>query len=359
MRAVAVYPYEHRVRIIDHAEPQIISPWDVKLRMLEVGVCGTDKDICTYRWGSPPRGWDYFVLGHESLGEVVEVGREVRSLVPGDLVVSVVRHPCSHSHCHPCQAGRQDFCATGDYAEHGIKGMHGFMTELIVEHQQNLHRVPRELRDVGVLVEPLTIVEKVLLQLASIRLRLPSAPQRAVVLGAGPIGLLGAMALINAGFETWVYSRSPGPNPKADIAEAIGAHYISSSVEPVERLSARIGPIDVVYEAVGGSQIAFDLLQHLAPNGIFIFTGIPAREESVQVQAHDLVANLIMKNQIVMGTVNAGADAFEAAVRDLSVFQTRWPGALRSLITGRYPLEEFHVPVFGEAAGIKNVLVVQ
>ena len=156
--------------------------------MLEVGVCGTDKEICAFAYGSPPPGSDHFVLGHESLGEVVETGPGVADLRAGDLVVSTVRLPCSDADCAPCRAGHYDFCMTGHYREHGIKGLDGFMTELVVEDRHNLHPVARDLRDVAVLVEPLTIAEKALIEVREIQQRLPwgGGPHRAVVLGAGP-----------------------------------------------------------------------------------------------------------------------------------------------------------------------------
>src|SRR5262249_35488972 len=189
---------------------------------------------CAFQYGTPPDGESRLVIGHESLGEVVEVGAGVTHVEPGDLVVPMVRRPCPHAHCAACRAGRQDFCFTGDFAERGINGLHGFMTELVVDDAQYMHVVPAALRDVAVLVEPLTIAEKALLQVDDIQERLPWAcaptpgaprptPHRAVVLGAGPVGLLGAMALAARGFDTSIYSRERAPNPKARLAEAIGA----------------------------------------------------------------------------------------------------------------------------------------
>src|SRR5262249_42349905 len=165
--------------------------------------------------------------GEEWLGEVVEVGPAVARVRPGDLVVPTVRRPCPQAACRACRNSRQDYCFTGDFRERGIKEAHGYMAEFVVEDEKYLNRVPAELRDVGVLVEPLTIAEKALAQIWHVQKRLPwSAPgipeaergrgHRAVVLGAGPVGLLGALGLVTAGFETYVYSRSPAPNPKAE-----------------------------------------------------------------------------------------------------------------------------------------------
>src|SRR5438045_3142357 len=232
MKAVAVFPGAREVKLIERDSPRLASATDVKLRMLEVGICGTDREIAAFQYGTPPAGSDHLVIGHESLGEVVEVGSAVTRLAPGDLVVPMVRRPCAHEDCMACRAGRQDFCFTGDFSERGIKNLHGFMTETVVDEERWMHLVPPALRDVAVLVEPLTIAEKALMQVDQVQQRLPwacavepgkprTACHRAVVLGAGPVGLLGAMALAAAGYDTSVYSRERAPNPKADLVAAI------------------------------------------------------------------------------------------------------------------------------------------
>src|SRR5262245_26278385 len=175
MKAIAVFPAEKRISIVDHAAPEISGPTEVKLRMLEVGVCGTDREICRFDYGIPPGGEPYLVIGHESLGEVVEVGAGVSRVKAGDLVVTMVRRPCPHDDCYACRAGRQDFCHTGDFTERGIKGAHGFMTEFVVDDEQYMNVLPAGLREIGVLVEPLTIAEKALIQLRQVQQRLPWA----------------------------------------------------------------------------------------------------------------------------------------------------------------------------------------
>ena len=244
---------------------------------------------------------------------------------------------------------------------------HGFMTEYYVEEEQFLSFVPSELRPVAVLVEPLTVAEKGLAQVWKIQERLPwAAPEgaeggrgagrRAVVLGAGPIGILGAMALLVNGFETYVYSRSAAPNPKSELVEAIGAKYISSLTTSVEELTAKVGTIDLVYEAVGLSRVAFDVLKVLGTNGIFVFTGIPSPHPPMGVDADLIMRNVVLKNQVVVGTVNADRPAFQAAIRDLGAFLYRWPDQLRSLITGRYRIDSYKELLLSERTGIKNVI---
>jgi threonine dehydrogenase-like Zn-dependent dehydrogenase len=346
--------------------PTITAPTQVKLRMLDVGVCGTDREICAFDYGTPPAGGSHLIIGHESLGEVVEVGPTVTRVKRGDLVVPMVRRPCHHEHCAACRHDRQDFCFTGDFHERGIKEAHGFMTEFVVDDEKYMNIVPPELRDVAVLVEPLTIAEKALAQVWQVQRRLPwacpiaRAPaehcHRAVVIGAGPVGLLGAMALVNFGFDTTVYSRGVAPNPKAAVVEAIGAHYLDAKTVPVDALPERIGNIDLIYEAAGASKVAFDAMKVLGTNGIFCFTGVPGRRGPIEVDTDLIMRNLVLKNQVVLGTVNAGRETFEAAIADLATFNTRWPQAVRALITGRFPLTAHHALLLDPPAGIKNVL---
>jgi len=362
MKAIAVRPAAREVALIEQDEPTIERPTDVLLRMLDVGVCGTDREICAFQYGTPPDGCDHLVIGHESLGEVVEVGPAVSRLRPGDVVVTMVRRPCDHDHCAACRGGRQDFCFTGDFTERGIGKRHGFMTEMVVDDERYMHVVPRSLRDVGILVEPLTIAEKALIQVDQVQDRLPwlatGAPgsRRALVIGAGPVGLLGAMALIARGFDTTVYSREQAPNPKADVVASIGAHYVSATDTTLPQLAERIGRIDLVYEATGASTVAFETMKILGTNGIFVFTGVPGRKAPIEIDTDTIMRNLVLKNQIVFGTVNAGPDAFQAAIRDVGSFAERWPAAVRALITGRYPAEAYRDLLLGPATGIKNVL---
>ncbi len=369
MRAVGVFQGRKEVRLVDHDAPKITANDEVRVRSLEVGICGTDKEICTFVYGAPPSGFEYLVIGHESLGVVEEVGSHVRGLKPGDLVVPSVRRPCPEADCQPCRQELQDFCATGKFVERGINQRHGFMTEFYVEHEQFLNFVPAHLRDVAVLVEPLTVAEKGLAQAWKTQQRLPwiapDAPPgqpgkglNAVVMGAGPVGILGAMALVASGFRTYVYSRSQKPNPKADLVESFGATYISAETDTPDDLARRVGNIDLVYEALGVSKISFEVMRVLGQNGIFVFTGIPAPKGPVSILGDEIMRNIVLKNQAIVGTVNADRAAFQNAIRDLGLFMERWPAALKSLITGRYSIDSYQDLLMGDKdrSSIKNVI---
>jgi threonine dehydrogenase-like Zn-dependent dehydrogenase len=357
MRALAVFPAERAVRLIDHPEPRLASPTQTKMRVLDVGVCGTDREIASFEYGTPPECCDYLILGHESLSEVVEIGSQVSRVKPGDLVVMSVRRPCPHPECVACREGRQDFCYTGDFTERGIKQNHGYMTDFVVEEDRYLNPVPRELRDVAVLVEPLTIAEKSLEQLWTVQTRLPwNHPRRAVVLGAGPVGILGAMALKAEGFDVSVYSRS-AKDARNELVDAIGAQYIAAETHSVDEIARLAGPIDVVYEATGASGLAFDVLKHLGPNAVFIFTGVPGRKQPIPVDTDEIMRNMVLNNQVVVGTVNASPQAFQSAIQHLGVFLHRWPDALRSVIAERFPLDRA-LDALESRHGAKNVIAV-
>jgi threonine dehydrogenase-like Zn-dependent dehydrogenase len=365
MQAVAVFPRSRELRLIEHEEPHIMQPTEVKLRVIEVGICGTDKEICRFEYGSPPAGEDYLIIGHEALGEVVEVGPEVAGLHVGDLVVPMVRRPCTDPQCRPCRTGHQDFCASGGFTERGIKERHGFMAEYIVDDARYMNVVPPELRDVAVLVEPATIAAKALFQTRAILQRYPwfdpqmlTGPKdrtyHALVLGAGAVGMLGAMALQNFGFETYVYDRAAAPNPKSELVESFGAIYVAE--EKTSEFAHLVGEVELVYEATGASELAFRAMRVLAPNSIFIFTGVPALNAPVRLDADLIMRHLVLKNQVIFGTVNAGKEAFEAAIRTLATTNRRWPAAVHTLITDRYPLQAYRKLLVGKTGGIKNVL---
>ncbi len=368
MKAVAVFPESQQVKLIEQDVPQLAQPDQVMLRLLDVGICGTDKEICSFEYGTPPPGNDHLVIGHESLAEIVQVGSAVERLRVGDLVVPSVRRPCPRTGCLACRSGHQDYCYTGEFTERGIKEAHGYMTEYVVDYERYMNVVPPDLREFAVLAEPLTIAEKALGQIFWMMQRRPpwldpQTPRRerggglsALVLGIGPVGVLGAMTLAMAGFTTYVYSREVPPNPRIDLVNAIGATYVSSQAETFPDLAARIGNIDLVYEAVGHSHFALQALQVLGTNGIFVVTGVPGLQALTESDPARLMRDMVLKNQVLLGTVNAGPEAFASALRDLDAFRRRWPAVVRTLIAGRYPPEQAPDLFQGRPAGIKTVI---
>jgi glucose 1-dehydrogenase len=323
MKAIAVFPRQKKVELIDFPEPKIEADTQIKLKILDVGICGTDREICQFKYGTPPSGSDFLILGHESLGEVVEVGSGVTDLKIGDMVVTMVRRPCPHLYCQACQAGRQDFCYTGDFKERGINGLHGFMTEYIVDDQKYMLRVPANLRDIGVLTEPLTIAEKGVDAIYTIQKRLPwggkhIATYNALVIGAGPVGLLAAHVCVTHGFNVLVYSLESATTSRAKIATTLGATYVSAQTYDLEQLRTVIpGNLDVIFDGSGASKLSFDIFPLLGYNGVFVWTGIPGRKEPIDINAGTIMRNIVLKNQSVVGSVNAGRDNFQSAIQHL------------------------------------------
>jgi threonine dehydrogenase-like Zn-dependent dehydrogenase len=343
--------------MIDVPAPARRGEREVTVRIREVGVCGTDREIASFKYGTPAPGSDRIVLGHEALGEVVEVGPSVRMLAPGDPVALTVRRPCNDATCVACRVGRQDFCISGGFTERGIKGADGFMTELVVEEERYLVRVPRGLAEVGVLIEPLTVSAKAAVDLDAILRRYPWEPLdlRALVLGGGPSGLLSAMMLVARGAKTFVYSLEAADSDRAELARSFGAEYVSVGDTPLSGLPARIGQADIVFEAVGTAKVAFGALAALAPNGVFIMSGMPGPQAPIEIDLNGIMRNVVLKNQVLFGTVNASRGAFEAAVRQLEQFKGLFPRPLNGLITGRAKLED--VPeLLRHPSGIKQVV---
>ena len=368
MKAVAVFPGSREVKVIERDAPRLTQPDQVLLRMLDIGICGTDKEICSFEYGTPPPGDDHLIIGHEALAEVVQAGPAAGRFQAGDLVVPSVRRPCPHASCLACRSGHQDFCYTGDFTEHGIKDAHGYMAEYVVEYERYLNPVPPDLRDIAVLTEPLTIAEKALLQIFWMMQQRPpwlhpDTPSEdqgrglsALVLGIGPVGLLGAMVLATAGFTTYVYSRELPPSPRIDLVNAIGATYDSSQVATFGELAEKIGNVDLIYEAVGHSHFALQALQALGINGIFVLTGVPGVQAFIETDPARLMRDMVLQNQVLLGTVNAGPEAFASALRNLGAFRRRWPAVVATLIAGRYPPEQAPELILGRPAGIKTVI---
>ena len=360
MKALAVYPTSNELRLVEHPEPVVTGPGQVKLRILETGICGTDREIASFAYGEPPQGVPYLVLGHEALGLVVETGNQVTSLAPGDLAVLTVRRPCAHQGCAPCRDNRQDFCATGDFTERGIKGAHGYMAEYVVDDEHNMVPVPPELRDIAVLTEPLTVAEKALEQARLIQGRTPGGngaahPRPAVVIGAGPIGLLGAMKLLESGHETWMYSRCQTNSPNARILAALGLRFVDADRHSPAELGEMVGDIGLVYEAAGVAELSFAVMRELGINGVFVFTGIPAIQAPVSVDAQGIMRHMVLKNQAAVGSVNAGRASYEEALTDLAAFRRRFPEALNGMITERIPLRDARQALLARG-GIKTVV---
>jgi threonine dehydrogenase-like Zn-dependent dehydrogenase len=328
-----------------------------RVSILQVGVCGTDRELIAAHFGAAPPGEEALVLGHEMLGRVEEVGAGVVAVAPGELVAATVRRPDG---CPSCQAGQPDMCQWMRYTERGIVGQHGFMTEEVIEDVRWLVAVPPELAHVGILLEPLSVVEKALRQATLIQRRIVAwNPQTALVFGTGPIGLLGMMLLRARGMDVVSIGNRTAPQPALSIIEAAGARYASLQEQDLTEVAAGLPPIDLVFEASGRSAPAFAAMEVLGNNGVLMLLSGTGGDAELTIPADRINRALLGGNKIVAGCVNSGREDFELGVEDLRHFERLWPGLAELLITRRLDgLGEYAKILEKPAGDVKTVIEV-
>jgi threonine dehydrogenase-like Zn-dependent dehydrogenase len=279
-------------------------------------------------------------------GEVVAVGPSATTVRPGDIAVLTVRRGCGA--CGPCEAGRADMCATGDYLERGIWGLDGYQSEYVVDDERYVVAVPPALADVAVLAEPLSVAEKAIDEAVRVQgARLPGASGTAdwlsgrtcLVAGLGPIGLLAAMVLRLRGAAVLGLDVVDAASPRPQWLQTIGGKYLDGRRVPIDQIRQH-GPADVIIEAAGIARLEFDLLEALGPDGVYVLTGIPGDVRPFSISGGELVQRLVLGNQAMVGSVNASRDHFAMAVEDLGRAEQRWSGLVAKLITDRRPYSD-------------------
>jgi threonine dehydrogenase-like Zn-dependent dehydrogenase len=335
MKAIAVIPgKKHSVHLAELPKPELSAVPDgrgVLVRVLQVGVDGTDREINDAEYGAPPPGSDFLVLGHEGFGRVEAVGPNVTELAPGDHVVATVRRPGKSLYD---LIGTQDMTTDDTYLERGINLLHGFLTEYYVDSADHIVKVPGGVAEVGVLLEPFTVVEKAIAQAYEIQRRLRVwKPRRAAVVGTGTIGLLATLVLRLRGLDVVGFGRQPKPYRNAALLEALGARYVTTSELGIAACARELGAFDLVLEGSGHSPLVFDAMQGLAKNGVLVLTSVTGGDRKVEVPADKLNLDFVLGNRVMVGSVNAGREYFEAGVRDMSHAESAYPGWLASLLT--------------------------
>ncbi len=348
MKAIAIVPGTPGSRIVDRPEPSVAAPDEVKVKVIRVGICGTDRTEVSGGRADAPDGQKELVIGHEMFSQVVETGSSVTRVKTGDFAGFTVRRGCGQ--CPSCQMGRADMCQTGDYRERGIHGLDGYQTEFVVDKEQYVMHVPAELEAVGVLMEPLSIVEKAIEEAIRLQvLRCPEAAttpawivgRRCLVAGLGPVGLLASMVLRLRGAEVYGLDVVDSGSARPKWLDAIGGHYLDGRQIPANQVEREIGPMDLILDASGIASLEFNLLDALARNGVYVLTGIPDGDHPLQIDGPELVRELVLDNQLMLGSVNAARGHFQMAVDDLSQAQLRWGNHVAALITNRYPFNRF------------------
>lgn len=364
MKAIALLPGTTNVFLTDIPEPAIAQPDEIKMRVLQVGICGTDREEAAGGRAEAPAGEKQLVLGHEMIGQVVETGKDVTRVKPGDFAVFTVRRGCSH--CLPCTMNRSDMCRTGEYTERGIWGRNGYDTEFVVDREQYVVHIPGELAAIGVLTEPTSVVEKAIDE--SVRIQLSRLPgglatpdwlygKRCLVAGLGPIGLLGAMILRLRGAEVYGMDVVDANTNRPQWLEKIGGKYVDGRKVPADKVADTLGAMDMIVEATGVAALEFNLIDALALNGIYVLTGIPGGDRPLQLPGAQLLRQLVLDNQVMFGSVNAAQGYFQMGVDDLMSAKARWGDHISQLITQRYPYTDFQKAFTQHAADeIKVVL---
>jgi glucose 1-dehydrogenase len=315
---------------------------EVLLRTLEVGVCGTDREISEGLFGIAPEDDSLLVLGHEALAVV---DRDGYGFTRGQLVTSTVRRSCGH--CIACAEDSPDSCLSGDYSERGITRLHGYARELVAEDPEQLVAIPRSLGRLGVLAEPTSICERALRHARAIGGRQPWQLERALVIGAGAIGLLTTYLLRLAEVEVLTASLEP----ENELVEQSGARYVSTRDTELSEL----GKFDLVIEAAGNAQLMARTLGLLRRSGVACLLGIDPRDQAVELDGPVLGVDTILENRVLFGSVNAHRQDWLAAVDDLDRARERWTEALEQFVTLRVPLDRF--PEAFEHRGGKATLV--
>jgi glucose 1-dehydrogenase len=345
MRALTVVPGRSGSVRLDEL-PEKRSDEHLLVQSLAVGICGTDREIVSGVFGEAPAGSERLVLGHESLGSVLESPSGAPFAV-GDLVVGVVRHPDPEP-CSSCAAGEPDMCRNGGYTEHGIKGRAGFLAERFLLDPAFAVRVDPRLARVGMLVEPASVLAKAWQHIETIGGRASWQPARVLVTGAGPVGLLGALMASQRGLEVHVLDRATS-GPKPDLVRALGATYhAGSSVEACPHA-------DIILECTGAGTVVLGAIRAAPPAGIVCLTGISSKSRRLDVDMAGLNRELVLENSVVFGSVNANRRHYEMAIEALLRADLGW---LERLVSRRVPLARWEDALHRRGDDVKVVIEV-
>ncbi len=343
MKAITVQPHQaSSARLEDVPEPDP-REGSVLVEAIAVGVCGTDVEIVEGKYGWAPPKQPRLVLGHESLGRVLDPGPS--GLRTGDLVVGIVRRP-DPVPCPNCAVGEWDMCRNGQYTERGIKEIHGFMSERWRIEPEYAMKVDSSLGLLGVLLEPTTVVTKAWEQVRAVGQRAFWEPRSVLVTGAGPIGLLAALVGRMGGLEVHVLDRVE-TGLKPDLVRALGATYHSGSV-------ANVGfEPDVIVECTGVAQVIAESIQQVGAGGIVCLTGVGSGGRTTGFATADVAATMVLRNNVIVGSVNANKRHWYKAGQVLARGDRAWLGRL---ITRREPPQAFMRALSRQPDDIKVVI---
>ena len=339
MLGIAAIPGHSEPRLVKAPEPGRPQPGQVLCQTIELGVCGTDREILHSQDPQVPAGEQHLILGHECLARVIEVGSASsdapHATAVGDLVVPVVRRS------KPKQQRRVDMLAFGQFTERGIYHEHGFSTPYWLDEPRHLVPVPVDLGSVAILTEPIAVAEKgineaVLLQQA----RLGAAewqkwPPRVLVTGLGPIGMAALLACRVRGWPTAVYGRDAADSPRAELVRAFSGTYLHADHETFEPADVERDGYDLLLECTGSDDVLLLASRALASCGVAVWLGSTRTPRPAVHDVTRLMRESLIRNHLHIGCVNAAPRDFQRAIVDLAESQRRWPGLAARLITDR------------------------
>ncbi len=337
MKAISVFPGKpnsvHMAEVPKPALDEVPNGRGVLVKVLRVGVDGTDKEINAAEYGEAPPGFDFLVVGHEGFGRVESVGANVSEFKIGDYVVATVRRPGKSIYD---LIGTSDMTTDNTYYERGINLRHGYLTEYYVDDAEFIVKIPKDLKNVGVLLEPLTVAEKGIYQAYEIQRRLKVwRPRKAAVMGAGTIGLLATLVLRLRGLEVTTFSRTPRPYKNADLIEELGARYVATPEVSILEGAKKYGLFDLIFEATGNSGVVFASMQALGKNGVLVLASVTGGDKMIQVPADRINLEFVLGNKVMVGTVNANREYFDLGVRDMAQAEEEYRNWLSKLLTDR------------------------
>ncbi len=352
--AIGMYRNKPGIHKVEIDKPKITKPNQVLIKVIQTGVDGTDFNIVKHNLQDIEEGKNFIILGHETMGIIVDKGKKVRKFKKGDLVTVTVRRGCNI--CSPCLHNQSDMCMTGLYKERGIHKMDGFLTKYIVDEEDYIVKIPKVLENYGNLIEPFSIMEKAIEQIRIVQRRMPwgckhprhdfshkewGRCKNAIVIGSSTQGFMGSALLRLANVNTTVVARSPETTFRARMVKKLGCKYVSSTNKTPEEIIKEAGEVDIVIDAAGASELALNLIKYTSRSSIHVFVGIPRESLHASLDANTIMRQIVRYNQAIVGILNSNRKHFEMAIKDLQTVDKEWPGILDQIITHRFKISEY------------------
>ncbi len=339
IKAGTIIPKDKKTFAIRNIEMPKITENEILVQVLELGLDGTDKEIGNGFYGEAPKNQKYLIVGHEAIGIIKQIGKNTKGFEIGNYVVATVRRP---DKCINCINGESDMCITNNYTERGIKGKNGYFTEYYTENPDYLVKIPEEIKDIAVMLEPFSIAEKAIVQIFKIQNRLIWKPKTAVVLGSGTVGLFAAMILRLKGIDVICVDRTINNIIKNKIFSAFNITHINSTEIPISEIPKKLSKnIDIVVELTGNPTVIYDAMSIISNNGVTCLLSVTGESYMKNINIAKLNYNTVLGNKLIFGSVNSNIKHFMQGVEDMKIINSKYPEILKSMITKKIKMSEF------------------